>query len=166
MPDPLAGFRLPDPPAGADLAAAVRASLALFSGLAPDRIIFPLLGAVYRAALGDAPGPIDLSLHLAGPHGVGKSELAALCQQHYGPAMDRLHLPGSWSSTANATEGLTFAAKDALLVVDDYAPRGAAGDRQRLERDADRLLRAQGNRAGRQRMHRDGGLRRPDRPAG
>ena len=79
------------------------------------------------------------------------------------PAWTRRHLPGSWSSTANATEGLAFAAKDALLVVDDYAPRGAAGDRQRLERDADRLLRAQGNRAGRQRMRADGSLR-PARP--
>ena len=163
LPDPLAGFRLPDPPTGKGLAAAIRASLALLHGLAPDPIAFPLVGAVYRAALGDAAGPIDLALHLAGPHGAGKSELAALCQQHYGPAMDRLHLPGGWSSTANATEGLAFTAKDALLVVDDYAPRGAAGDRQRLERDADRLLRAQGNRAGRQRMNRDGSLR-PARP--
>src|SRR5207253_7701120 len=46
---------------------------------------------------------------------------------------------------------------------DDYAPSGAVGDRQRLERDADRLLRAQGNRAGRQRMRADGSLR-PSRP--
>src|SRR5262249_37675306 len=114
----------------------------------------------FRAGL--APLKI-LSLHLAGPHGVGKSEWAALCQQHYGAGLDARHLPGSWSSTANALEGLAFAAKDALFVVDDYAPRGAAGDRQRLERDADRLLRAQGNRAGRQRMRADGSLR-PARP--
>ncbi len=165
-PEALAGFRLPDPPDGEARAAAVRASLALLDGLAPDRIVLPLLGAVYRAALGDAPGPIDLSLHLAGPHGVGKSELSALCQQHFGAGLDARHLPGSWSSTANATEGLAFAAKDALLVVDDYAPRGAAGDRQRLERDADRLLRAQGNKAGRLRMRSDGTLRPPRPPRG
>jgi hypothetical protein len=163
LPGPLAGFALPSPPAGEDLAAAVRASLALLDGLAPDRIMFPLLGAVCRAALGEAPGPIDMSLHLAGPHGVGKSELAALAQQHFGAALDARHLPAGWSSTANALEALAFAAKDALLVVDDYAPRGVAGDRQRLERDADRLLRAQGNRAGRQRMRADGSLR-PDLP--
>jgi hypothetical protein len=146
-----------------ELAAAIRASLALLDDLAPDRLVFPLLGAVYRAALGEAPGSIDLSVHLAGPHGAGKSELAALAQQHFGAGMDARHLPASWSSTANALEGLAFAAKDALLVVDDYAPRGALGDRQRLERDADRLFRAQGNRAGRQRMRADGSLR-PDRP--
>jgi hypothetical protein len=159
----LADFRLPDPPDGGDLAAAVKASLALLDGLAPDRLVFPLLGAVYRAALGEAPGPIDLSLHLAGEHGAGKSELAALCQQHFGPGMDRLHLPGTWLSTGNALEGLAFAANDALLVVDDFAPRGSPGDRQRLEREADRLLRAQGNRAGRLRMRPDSSLR-PEKP--
>ena len=163
---PLALFALPDPPAGAALAAAVRASLALLDGLAADRLVFPLLAAVYRAALGDAPGPIDFALHLAGPHGVGKSELAALAQQHFGAGLDARHLPGSWSSTANSLEGLAFTAKDALLVVDDYAPRGAAGDRQRLERDADRLLRAQGNRAGRGRMNYDGSLRAAKPPRG
>ncbi|MBI1913615.1 MAG: DUF927 domain-containing protein [Planctomycetes bacterium] len=141
----------------------LQASLALLDGLAPDRLVFPLVGAVYRAALGEAPGAIDLSLFLAGPHSAGKSELAALAQQHYGAGLDARHLPAGWSSTANALEGLAFAAKDALLVVDDWAPAGAVGDRQRLERDADRLLRAQGNRAGRQRMRADGSLR-PSRP--
>jgi hypothetical protein len=166
LPDPLAGFALPAPPEGEDLAAAVRASLALLDGLAPDRITFPLLAAVYRAALGEAPGPLDFALHLTGPHGAGKSELAALAQRHFGAALDARHLPGGWSSTGNALEGLAFAAKDALLTVDDYAPRGAIGDRQRLEREADRLLRAQGNRAGRQRMRADGGLRPAKPPRG
>jgi hypothetical protein len=162
-PEALAGFVLPEPPAGAALTAAVGASLALLDGLAPDRIVFPLLAGVYRAALGEAAGALDLSLFLAGPHGAGKSELAALAQQHHGPALDARHLPGAWSSTANALECLAFTAKDALLVVDDFKPGGAAGDRQRLERDADRLLRAQGNRAGRQRLRSDGTLR-PGRP--
>jgi hypothetical protein len=166
LPDSLVAFALPAPPDGEALAAAVRASLALLDGLVANRFAFPLLGAVFRAVLGEAPGPIDLSLHLAGPHGVGKSELAALAQQHFGAGLDARHLPGSWSSTANALEGLAFAAKDALLVVDDYAPRGAIADRQRLERDADRLLRAQGNRAGRQRMRPDGSQRPPKPPRG
>jgi hypothetical protein len=125
LPGTLAGFELPAPPEGAALAAAVKASLGLVDRLAPDRLAFPLLGAVYRAALGEAPGPLDLSLHLAGPHGAGKSELAALAQQHYGAGLDARHLPGSWLSTGNALEGLAFAGKDALLVVDDFAPRGA-----------------------------------------
>lgn len=166
LPDPLAGFGLPAPPEGAGLTAALRASLALLGELAPARIMFPLLGTVYRAALGEAPGAPDLSLFLAGPHGAGKSELAALCQQHYGPALDARHLPGSWLSTGNALESLAFAAKDALLAVDDYAPRGAPGHRQRLEAEADRLLRAQGNRAGRGRCRTDGTVRSPRPPRG
>jgi len=166
LPDPLAGFVLPEPPEGEALAAAVRASLALLNGLTADRLAFPLLAAVYRAALGEAPGPIDLSLHLAGPHGAGKSELAALAEQHFGAGLDARHLPGSWLSTGNSLEGLAFVAKEALLVVDDYAPRGSTADRQRLEGIADRLLCGQGNRAGRGRMRADGGQRPAKPPRG
>jgi Domain of unknown function (DUF3854) len=158
---PLAGYALPAPPEGEALRTAVRASLALLDGLTADRIAFPLLAAVYRAALGEAPGAIDFSLWLAGPTQAGKSELAALAQRHFGAGMDRLNLPGNWISTANALEELSHHAKDALFVVDDYAPQRAATDRQRLEALVDRLLRGQGNRAGRQRQQRSGGGLRP-----
>jgi hypothetical protein len=80
--------------------------------------------------------------------------------------MDARHLPGSWSSTANALEGLAFAAKDALLVVDDFAPAGSMADAERAHREADRILRAQGNRSGRQRMRADGSLRPAKPPRG
>jgi hypothetical protein len=162
LPDALTGFALPAPPTGQELAAAVRASLGMLDGLAPDRLAFPLLAAVYRAALGDC----DFSVHMAGPTGVFKSELTALGQQHYGPGLDARHLPGSWSSTGNALEGVAFAAKDALLAVDDFAPTGSTHDVQRLHREADRLLRAQGNRAGRLRMRADATLRAAKPPRG
>src|SRR5262249_28446974 len=161
LPDALAGYVLPLPPEGADLTRAVRASLALF-GLAPDRITAPLLAAVYRAVL----APADYGLHLSGPTGTGKTELAALAQLHWGTGLDARHLPGSWASTGNALEGLAFAAKDALLVVDDFAPQGSSADVQRYHREADRFLRAQGNRAGRQRMRPDGSLRPAKPPRG
>jgi hypothetical protein len=161
LPEPLSGFHLPDPPAGADLVDAVRASL-WFLELGPDRLVFPLLASVFRAPLGET----DHSLHLAGPTGSFKSETAALCEQHYGPGMDRLHLPGNWASTGNALEGMAFAAKDALLVVDDFCPAGSTGDVQRYHREADRLFRGQGNRAGRQRMRADATLRPAKPPRG
>jgi hypothetical protein len=154
----LARYALPTPPTGATLAAGVRASLAVLD-TAPDSVTVPLLGAVYRAPLGD----VDFGLHLAGQTGAGKSELAALAQQHYGPDLDARNLPGSWSSTANALEGLAFCAKDAVVVVDDFAPEGSAHDIARYHAAAARLLRAQGNRSGRGRMRADGTLR-PDRP--
>ncbi|MGH2689623.1 MAG: DUF927 domain-containing protein, partial [Actinomycetota bacterium] len=104
--------------------------------------------------------------HLAGPSGAGKSELAAQVQSHFGAGFDSRHLPGSWSSTGNALEGLAFAAKDAVLVVDDFAPTGGVNDADRAHCDADRLFRAQGNRSGRLRMRQDGSLRAAKPPRG
>jgi hypothetical protein len=90
---------------------AVLASLRCLS-VAPDWISFPLLAAVYRAAL----GKVDFSLFVAGQTGVFKSALAALCQQHFGAAMDARSLPANFASTGNALQGLAFYAKDSLLV--------------------------------------------------
>jgi hypothetical protein len=73
-------------------------------------------------------GNADFALHLAGETGAFKSELAALHQQHFGCGMNRENLPAAWSSTGNALEVLAFHAKDALLVIDDFAP--GSGGRQ------------------------------------
>jgi hypothetical protein len=161
-PEPLAKFVLPAPPDGEALKVAVRASLGLLDRLAPDPVAFPVFLAPYRAVLGDC----DYSQHLVGPTGVFKSELAALAQQHHGPGLDSRNFPGSWTSTANSLEGLAFAAKNALLVVDDFAPGGSPNDVQRFHREADRLLRAQGNKSGRGRMRTDGTLRPAKPPRG
>ena len=160
-PGALIRFRLPDPPEGTDLREAIRASLRL-SELAPDAVVIPIHAAATRAALGAA----DFSLHLAGPTGAGKTELAALAQQHFGPELDARHLPASWTSTANALEGLAFAAKDTLLVIDDFSPGGAHTDIQRAHQEADRVLRAQGNRSGRGRMSADSTLQPVKPPRG
>jgi hypothetical protein len=165
--DALDRFVLPSPPDGEGLVAAVRASLGIvgFSpeeGIAPDVITFPVYSAIWRAILGDT----DFSLHEAGPTGQGKTEIAALAQQHWGPGLDARHLPGSWSSTGNALEGQAFAAKDAVFVVDDFVPGATIHEQARLHREADRVLRAQGNRSGRARMRADGSLRRPKPPRG
>jgi hypothetical protein len=155
----LSRYELPNPPEGEALARAVRASLRLFEGPGPSRIMFPLLAATYRAAL----AATDFAVFLFGPTGEGKTELAALCQQHFGAGLDARNLPANWSSTANSLEAIAFACKDALLVVDDLVPPGGSlHDRARWNREADRLFRAQGNQSGRQRMRHDGSLR-PDR---
>jgi len=96
--------------------------------------------AAYRAAL----GKVDFSVFVAGQTGVLKSALAALCQQHFGAAMDGSSLPANFASTGNALEWLAFYAKDALLVVDDFAPSGRGVDAQ-LQNVAERLFRAAGN---------------------
>jgi hypothetical protein len=119
LPVALQKYRACPPADCCELIQAVRASLEFLS-VAPDRITFPLLAAVYRAPLGGA----NFSLFLTGRTGTFKTALAALCQQHFGPIMGASHLPANFASTANALEEIAFAAKDALLVVDDFAPAG------------------------------------------
>jgi len=152
-------YELRSPSGPEALKAAVKASLRLVE-LGPPSISFPLLAATYRAVFGDA----DFSIHLAGETGAFKSELAALHQQHFGADMDRLHLPGAWSSTGNALEVMAFSAKDALFVIDDFAPQGSATDVARLHAAADRVFRAAGNHAGRGRLDSTAKLREPKPP--
>jgi hypothetical protein len=153
----LAGRVLPDPQEAEQLQKAVRASLRVL-GLAPRKISIPVLAATFRAPLGES----DFSEHISGPTGEGKSELAALCQQHFGAGLDARHLT-SWESTENAIEGQAFHAKDQILILDDFAPTGTSNDVQRWHRKADRVLRAKGNASGRQRMRPDATLK-PDKP--
>ena len=161
LPEVLSGFRLPIPPVADGLVLAIKCSLRLLE-VAPAEVAVPLFCSIWAGAV----IPADYSVQLTGPTGTGKTAIAALIQQHFGPDLDARHLPGSWSSTANALEGLAFAAKDAVLVVDDFAPGGSTTDIARGHRDADRLLRAQGNRSGRQRMRADSSLRAAKPPRG
>ncbi len=153
LPKGLGGFALPAVPHRLDLTDAVADSLKMIE-VAPDAVTLPVFAAVWRAVLGSA----DFGLHLTGPSGSGKSELAALAQQHFGAGLNARHLPGGWSSTGNALEVLAFSLKDTLCVVDDFAPHGGATDVWRYHREAERLFRAQGNLAGRMRLSRDGQL--------
>jgi hypothetical protein len=109
-------------------------------------------------------GEADFSIHLAGETGAFKSELAALYQQHFGTGMNRLNLPGAWSSTGNALETLAFHTKDALFVIDDFAPQGGTTDVARYHAAADRVFRAAGNHAGRSRLDSTARLREPKPP--
>lgn len=151
----LANYLLPEPRAGKDLRHCIRESLRLLS-LAPQWITWSLMAGTFRAPLGI---PFDAALFLTGRTGVGKSELAARFQQFFGPRMDRATLPASWASTGNALELLAFRAKDTMMVVDDFCPTGGQGAVTKYHGNADRLLRAQRNKAGRQRMYADGTLR-------
>jgi hypothetical protein len=63
-------------------------------------------------------------------------------------------------------EALAFAAKDCVMVVDDFLPSGSTSDVQHLHAGADRLIRNQGNRAGRQRLTADSELMPAKAPRG
>lgn len=78
--------------------------------------------------------------------------------------MERTHLPAAWASTANSLEYLAFLAKDALLVIDDFAPQGSATDVARYHAAADRVFRGAGNHAGRGRLDSSARLRESKPP--
>lgn len=146
LPSALSRYILPEPPAGAALKAAIRASLRLLD-LGPGHVMTPGYCAIWRSVLGHG----DMTVFTVGPSGTFKSELSALRLQHFGAGLDRLHLPAGWSSTATALELLTFAAKDALIVIDDFAPQGSKNQVDALHALADRVLRSQANGTGRAR---------------
>ncbi|MBX3387412.1 MAG: bifunctional DNA primase/polymerase [Phycisphaeraceae bacterium] len=157
----LAHYELPAPPDCAELESAVKA-VVCFLLLEPSRVCYPVVAAVIRAILGGA----DFSLFLVGRTGAFKSEIAALVQQFFGPRMGSRNLPAGWSSTANSLEDLSFRAKDAIFVVDDFKPSGENYSDAKLHQAADRLLRAQGNGSGRSRMTADCRLRAVRPPRG
>ena len=147
-------FKLPEPPKGKPLRDAV-VSLLRMRTAAPGPVGHCVLAAVCRAPI----GATDFSMMITGPTGVGKTEMAALAQQAFGAQMTAENLPTSWNTTPNANEVLTHAAKDSLVVVDDFAPTGSSQDVQRQHREADRLLRAKANAAGRGRLRPDASSR-------
>ena len=125
-------------------------------------MIWPVYSALWRSVL----GACDFAIHIAGSTGTRKTELASLVQRHFGDAMDARHLPASWSSTANSLEITAFHAKDAILTVDDFNPTGGQVDIARFHKEAERLLRSQGNASGRGRLRPDGSLRPVKTPRG
>lgn len=150
-------FQLPDPAAFKveEKQAAIRASIRLLR-VGRRTVTAPLFCAVYRAPI----GPADFSLHVVGTTGSGKTTLGALFQQHWGAGLDAQHCPGSWTSTANANEGLRFTAKDTLFLLDDLVPGTVSA------RDIDRTFRGQGNASGRDRMRADSSIRPTKAPRG
>ncbi len=158
---PLAHYLLPSPPEGEEAHRAIRATLGLW-GLGKAEVIVPVWCGVWRSVL----GACDFSLFLAGPSGAFKSEYAALIQQHFGAGMNSRNFPANWSSTDNSLEGVAFRAKDAVLVIDEFVPKGNVHEQQRYHAKADRVLRNQGNNAGRGRMRADGGLQASKFPRG
>jgi hypothetical protein len=162
LPQNLAQFRLPEPPTGDELLDAILASLRLLH-VAPLSCTLPIYASIWRALLGES----DFSVHATGVTGTFKTSVSALAMQHFGAGFDARHVPGAWSSTANANAALQFVLKDALFLIDDFVPKGSSSDVERQHRDADRIFRGQGNTAGRGRLGRDGtSLRDANPPRG
>jgi DNA polymerase-1 len=151
-----ARFTLPE--TAEDVAQAVRTSLD-FLRVAQPRITLPLHAAAYRAPLGEAQR-CDTAIALVGPTGSLKSSIQAVAQSHFGDFQYN-SLPLSWEATANSLEFELFRAKDVLVTIDDFVPRGELYDE--MHKKGERVLRAIGNGSARGRLRSDL-TSRPDRP--
>ena len=142
-------YRLPEPPEDEALGAAIRASL-VFMELAPSRpdIGAFSLAAIYRAPTAEA-APIDHGGWEYGSTGNFKTEVAALALGHFGE-FDGRCLPGNFTDSEGNIEHKTHAAKDALIVIDDFRPLGGANEVNKLHAKADRIFRGVGNQQGRE----------------
>jgi hypothetical protein len=124
-----------------------------------------VLGMVYLAPLRPflAAHLPDFVGWLVGASGRFKTEYAVLGMQHFGTDFTSRNIPSSFTATGNSLERLSHAAKDALLLIDDYYPASDRRSRDAMEVAANRLLRGIGNQSSRSRMHPDTTLR-PDLP--
>ena len=147
LPEALKRIDLPAPRSHGQARADVLASLKLIEA-APPHITAPLLAAVYGASFGPAP----CFEHLSGFTGSGKTELAALMQQHFGAEMNAQHLPASWNDTANSLMETAFKAADVLLVIDEFKPdENSVADANRMRATFEKTMRAVGNQSARSR---------------
>jgi hypothetical protein len=151
---------LPPLAPGDDLQALIRKTFDVLD-VAPLTVTAPMFCALWRAVL----GPVEFGIHYCGPSGSLKTAFLAIGQQFFGPRFSSNMLPGSWSSTGNALEGLLHDAKDIFVVIDDFAPQGAM-NAAKLNAAAEQVFRAQGNGSGRGRARADGSRRPIRRPRG
>jgi len=136
-----------------DVHEGMRASLALLE-IAPKEITLPLWAAVWRAPTAFLSYP-TVVIWLYGITGSYKSTLGALYLSHYGGPFTTDNLPGSWLSTDNSLEQTASFCRDAMLLIDDYAPESNPREASRLDKRVNRLVRQVGNRAGRGRLRSD-----------
>lgn len=116
-------------------------------------ISFPLFAAVHLAPFASYLD-LDFTLWLLGSTGSLKSTLASLFLSFFGN-FERTSLPTNWESTENALEKKCFTLKDSLLVIDDFAPPSSFDLLRDRERKAQRIIRAVGNKSGRDRLKSD-----------
>lgn len=141
------------PTVAQDPAGAMKLSLS-FLDIAPDRISFPIWGAMFLPPLRDLVN-VAFALWIYGASGTMKSTYAALALNHYGPQFDDKHLPANFTDTANRLEQKSFVVKDSPLLIDDFAPQKDQRSYTEYTRTAHRIVRAAGNLAGRGRLSAD-----------
>ena len=118
-------------------------------------ITYPLFATVFLAPLSEvlrgSSRQGDFMPFLIGRTQSGKSSLAALFLSFFGD-FDKNHFPANYKQTANSLERICFLLKDVLCVVDDFFPGQSNQERIKMKEMAQRLARAYGDGAVRQRL--------------
>src|SRR6185436_2265794 len=152
--DDLQGVLFPDPSDGERLVSFIRDYLNGL-GVAPLHISLVLFLAPFRAVLGKS----DFGVFLYGQTGTRKTTLASIVQRFFGADLCLDRPIADFTGTANALEVLQFILKDALLLVDDYAPSKDPATMHRREATADRMYRGNAGGGGRVRLNPDSSLK-------
>lgn len=151
--DVLGRYQLPEVVEEPNEAAKVAFSML---ALAKPEISYPLFASVFLAPLAEVLRSQslqgDFMPFMVGRTQSGKSSLAALFLSFFGD-FDKNHFPASYKQTANSLERVCFLLKDALCVVDDFFPGQSHQERSKMKEMAQRLARAYGDGAVRQRLH-------------
>lgn len=146
LPESLRYYHLPEPPSTPEtITEAYEHVLSLLRAFKPSLTV-PLIGANFAAVLGS----VDYSVYFTGQSGTRKSELTSLGQAFWGSGFNRLALPANWGMDSTIALLLkAFRAKDAVMVIDDFAPNGQKNHDDKLHSKAEDVLRAAGNNSGR-----------------
>ncbi|MGQ9713063.1 MAG: hypothetical protein ACUVRC_10520 [Desulfotomaculales bacterium] len=138
------------------------ASLRLLE-IGPPEVTHSLWACVWRAPLACLLYPTVVPF-LYGQTGTRKSSTVAVFLSHFGGPFSKDTLPVSFLATENALERAAFLCRDAVLVVDDYAPEKHPREAAVIDRKANRLIRQVGNRAARTRCDATARLRPENLP--
>jgi len=119
--------------------------------VADPMVSLPIWAAMFQAPLG-AILPNRMVLWVYGPTNTFKSSLVLLAMCHFGNFSSEGDAVG-WTSTGNAMELAAYIAKDAPLILDDFAHQPNPYQQKRLQQAAERIIRSAGNESGRMRLN-------------
>lgn len=152
-----ANYKLPKNVLFKSLSEETQEMFADFTEFAMPKITLPLLAFTFLTPLNEflrqAGYEPNFVYYLLGKTGCGKSTISALFLSFFGNFSSN-DLPLSFMDTPNAIINKAFEIKDCLLCIDDFMPSGAS-DMKSMNNTAQKLVRAYGERTGRNRLKSD-----------
>ncbi len=143
----MAQYSLPEDPDAVDPVEATAASVSFLDLGNPD-VMIPLWASMYLSPLSEILEP-DFMLWVTGRTGSFKSTMVGLVLCHFGSFTYKT-LPAEWPWwTAMRLSELAFIAKDIPLVIDNWIPGSSREEQKDMDKKANRIIQAIGDRQGR-----------------